>query len=211
MRLCGFAFPLLLLMLSACSAFEPAYTTADRFVQPEYEISIGLPPAPWEQTERLPLRFLPGNGLWESTLGAFSETVFLNKEENSAIALEIIRINLDLGAKPPQFTENMLKRDFKRDARRLHAMPFFTNHAFRITVPYIDIAPRPILYETFTMTSRDVTYRGDIRTVAYTIDGNDTCLLTLILWSHPESFEVNRLLLDRLIASLRRETGPYAH
>lgn len=206
-----FVLPLLLLALTACSTFEPAYTTDDRFVQPEYEISIGLPPAPWVQADRLPLRFLPSNGLWESSLGAFSETVFLHEEQDSAIALEIVRIPLDLGAKPPQFTENMLKRDFKRDARRLHAMPFFSDHAFRITVPYIDTTPRPILYETFTMKSRGVTYRGDIRTCAYTMDGDDTCLLTLTLWSAPEAFDANRARLDQLVASLRRETGPYEH
>lgn len=197
-------FGLSILLEVGCSTLPPPGIEAGRYKHPKYQISFeALPSPPWYQSKDLPCRFTPRSPTWVCTMGAFSDSIFVNNARNGAIAIETRKTRQNLGVVPPQRIEAVLKKQQEKGGG-IKSAPFASNYNFKISAPYVCDTPLPLTHETFTMKSQGLNYRCEVRTYVYTINEDDTRYIYFFLWSAPNTYKENKAVFNRLLETLER-------
>ena len=187
-----------------CSSLPPPGVDNGRYIHPEYQISFEAPPAPpWFQSKDLPSRFVPKSQTWVCTMGAFSDSIFVNDARNGAIAVDATKTWQDLGVIPPQRIEAVIRKEMEKGAG-IKAAPFVSNYEFKITAPYVCDIPLPLIRETFTIKNQGLPYRCEVRTYVYTVNKDDTRFLHFTLWSAPNTYKENQAALDHIVKTIQR-------
>lgn len=194
----------ILLLLSGCSSFPPPEIRNGQFIYPEWELSFEVPPSPpWQPAKYLPMKFLPRTHETEFIPGRFAEAVFVHEGQNSAITLETRKDYRNLGAYSHQQIQALIRKDLHLNARVANRTPFVSDYQFKMPAWEISEHPQTIAQQFCTLHNAGEQYRYESRIIAFIIGEDDTCLLRFTFWSEPSTYESNRAVLDKMVASLK--------
>ncbi len=180
-------------LISACSTLPPPYIDNGVYINPKYEYSIKIPQGWIQDNKAKILKALEGK----------SKVAFLNKQTKGSIAIIIDKKFPSLRYLSNDKIEEIkegFEKGFKPGLEEIKKLPNFINISYEIYS--FSYCIEPCLFLSMEMEFEEIKVKN--HGFNYSCQNDDTCTLSIFLYSSSDTYEENKETFKDMLKSLEK-------